>query len=38
MRLLRATQVRILIIDEAHNLLSGAASPQRRFLNAVARQ
>jgi Cdc6-like AAA superfamily ATPase len=33
MRLLRATQVRILIIDEAHNLLSGAASQQRRFLN-----
>ena len=33
MRLLRATDVRMLIIDEAHNLLSGAAIQQRRFLN-----
>jgi Cdc6-like AAA superfamily ATPase len=33
MRLLRATAVHILIIDEAHNLLSGAALQQRRFLN-----
>jgi hypothetical protein len=33
MRLLRATGVRILIIDEVHNLLSGAAGQQRRFLN-----
>jgi hypothetical protein len=33
MRLLRATDMRMLIIDEAHNLLSGAAIQQRRFLN-----
>jgi type II secretory pathway predicted ATPase ExeA len=35
MRLLRATGVQILIIDEAHNLLSGTAIQQRRFLNLV---
>ena len=33
MLLLRTTDVRMLIIDEAHNLLSGAAIQQRRFLN-----
>lgn len=33
MRMLRATDVRLLVIDEAHNILSGSRSQQRRFLN-----
>lgn len=33
MRLLRSTQVSLLIIDEIHNLLSGAQIQQRRMLN-----
>ena len=32
-RLMRATKVRLLIIDEVHNVLSGARNQQRRFLN-----
>jgi type II secretory pathway predicted ATPase ExeA len=32
-RMMRATGVRMLIIDEVHNLLSGARDQQRRFLN-----
>jgi hypothetical protein len=34
-RLMRATGVRLLIIDEAHNVLSGARLPQRRLLNVL---
>lgn len=33
MRMLRATDVRLLVIDEAHNILSGSRAQQRRFLN-----
>ena len=33
MRMLRATSVRMLVIDEAHNILSGSRDQQRRFLN-----
>jgi type II secretory pathway predicted ATPase ExeA len=33
MRMLRATNVRLLIIDEVHNILSGSRDQQRRFLN-----
>jgi len=33
MRLMRAAQVRMLAIDEVHNLLSGSAQQQRRMLN-----
>jgi hypothetical protein len=33
LQLMRATAVRLLVIDEAHNLLSGTALQQRRFLN-----
>ena len=33
MRMLRATGVRMLVIDEVHNILSGARDQQRRFLN-----
>jgi len=33
MRMLRAIAVRMLIIDEAHNILSGSRDQQRRFLN-----
>ena len=32
-RLMRATAVRLLVIDEVHNLLSGTGPQQRRFLN-----
>jgi len=32
-RMLRATEVRMLVIDEVHNLLSGSRDQQRRFLN-----
>lgn len=32
-RMMRATGVRMLIIDEVHNLLSGTRDQQRRFLN-----
>jgi type II secretory pathway predicted ATPase ExeA len=33
MRMLRATDVRLLVIDEVHNILSGSRDQQRRFLN-----
>ena len=33
MRMLRATSVRMLVIDEVHNILSGSRDQQRRFLN-----
>src|SRR5713101_9692288 len=33
MRILRATDVRLLVIDEVHNILSGSRAQQRRFLN-----
>ncbi|KRR14420.1 TniB family NTP-binding protein [Bradyrhizobium valentinum] len=33
MRMLRATDVRLLVIDEVHNILSGSRAQQRRFLN-----
>ena len=33
MRMLRATCVRLLVIDEVHNILSGSRDQQRRFLN-----
>ena len=33
MRILRATDVRLLVIDEVHNILSGSRTQQRRFLN-----
>lgn len=33
LQLMRATAVRLLVIDEAHNLLSGTRIQQRRFLN-----
>jgi len=33
MRMLRATDVRMLVIDEVHNILSGSRDQQRRFLN-----
>lgn len=33
MRWMRLTNVRVLVIDEAHNLLSGASLQQRRLLN-----
>ncbi len=33
MRMLRATGARLLVIDELHNLLSGASGQQRRLLN-----
>ena len=33
MRMLRATDVRLLAIDEVHNILSGSRDQQRRFLN-----
>jgi hypothetical protein len=33
MRLMRLTNVRVLVIDEAHDLLSGASRQQRRLLN-----
>lgn len=33
MRMLRATNVRLLAIDEVHNILSGSRDQQRRFLN-----
>jgi type II secretory pathway predicted ATPase ExeA len=33
MHLLRQTQVRLLVIDEVHNLLSGSRLQQRRLLN-----
>jgi type II secretory pathway predicted ATPase ExeA len=32
-RLMRATKVRLLVIDEVHNVLSGSHNQQRRFLN-----
>jgi Bacterial TniB protein len=32
-RMMRATSVHLLIIDEVHNLLSGSRDQQRRFLN-----
>jgi type II secretory pathway predicted ATPase ExeA len=32
-RLMRATKVRLLVIDEMHNVLSGSRNQQRRFLN-----
>jgi type II secretory pathway predicted ATPase ExeA len=32
-RLMQATTVRLLVIDEVHNLLSGTRTQQRRFLN-----
>ncbi|MDA8251058.1 MAG: TniB family NTP-binding protein [Rhodospirillales bacterium] len=32
-RMLRATNVRMLVIDEVHNVLSGSRDQQRRFLN-----
>ena len=32
-RMLRATDVRMLVIDEVHNVLSGSRDQQRRFLN-----
>jgi hypothetical protein len=32
-RLMRATKVRLLLIDEVHNVLSGSRNQQRRFLN-----
>lgn len=35
LRLMRLTQVQLLIIDEVHNLLSGAQMQQRRMLNAL---
>lgn len=34
-RLMRATEVRLLVIDEVHNLLSGTAMQQRRLLNVL---
>ena len=33
MRMLRATDVPLLVIDEVHNILSGSRAQQRRFLN-----
>ncbi len=33
MRMLRATDVRMLVIDEVHNMLAGSRDQQRRFLN-----
>lgn len=33
MRLMRATKVHLLVIDEVHNVLSGSRPQQRRFLN-----
>ena len=33
LRIMRLTRLRLLIIDELHNLLSGKASQQREFLN-----
>ena len=33
LQLMRATAVRLLVIDEAHNMLSGTRIQQRRFLN-----
>ena len=33
LRLLRATQVRMLVIDELHNIMAGAGNNQREFLN-----
>lgn len=33
MRMLRATGVRLLVLDEVHNILSGSRDQQRRFLN-----
>ena len=33
MRMLHATNVRLLVIDEVHNILSGSRDQQRRFLN-----
>jgi len=33
MRMLRATGARLIVIDELHNLLSGASGQQRRLLN-----
>ena len=33
MRMLRATRINLLIIDEVHNLLAGAQVQQRRMLN-----
>ncbi len=33
MRMLRATSVRLLVIDEVHNILSGSRDQRRRFLN-----
>lgn len=34
-RLMRATKVQLLVIDELHNLLSGTAMQQRRLLNVL---
>ena len=34
-RLMRATDVQLLVIDEVHNLLCGTRDRQRRFLNAL---
>jgi hypothetical protein len=34
-RLMRATKVRLLVIDELHNLLSGTAMQQRQLLNVL---
>jgi hypothetical protein len=34
-RLMRATQVRVLILDELHNVLSGSRDQQRRMLNLI---
>jgi hypothetical protein len=34
-RLMRATKVRLLVIDELHNLLSGTTMQQRRLLNVL---
>jgi hypothetical protein len=36
LRLMRSTAVQLLVIDEAHNLLSGPRLQQRRFLNCCA--
>lgn len=33
MRFMRMTDVRLLVIDELHNLLSGSPGQQRRLLN-----
>jgi hypothetical protein len=35
LKILRATMVRMLIIDEVHNMLSGSGAMQREFLNLI---